>query len=129
MDDKKQMNYDTLCYIIFIKIRGITKHSKYIGFYNIDPTNEEHLLVLAVANACRGILGERDFAVDCNFLERNYLSKMFGVPFHKQKGNHDDVVNVGKLIEGLRNYAKEKCGEDFTFADIYHEYYTEEHAQ
>jgi hypothetical protein len=42
----------------------------------------------------------------------------------KAEKDEEGVVDIPEMLEFMRGPAKELCGEDFTFGDIYREYYT-----
>jgi hypothetical protein len=41
----------------------------------------------------------------------------------KAEKDEEVVVDIVEMLEFMRPYSKQLCGEDFTFADIYNEYY------
>ena len=122
-----QTCYDSICYSTYLNIREKTKNTDRIVFRNFDYSNKEHKFVLAVAMACWSILGERDMAIDCNFIDRwtiaNKYKKVCAVG--PAKKNETECVDVVDLLEFMRGWACELCGEDFRFGDIYDKYYGE----
>lgn len=117
-----QAKYDSLCYATFLNIKHVVKDSTRLNFKNVIRTNEEHLFVLSVANACRGILENREIGVDCDFGDRLKLSKILNCPIKKINKN-EEIIFINELLDYIRPVAKELCGEDFSFGDIYHAFY------
>ena len=58
------MQYDSICYCIFNGLQNLSHGANSINLKNFDYKNEEHLLVVAVAAACAGVLGDKDLAID-----------------------------------------------------------------
>ena len=117
-----QTKYDSLCYATFLNIKHLAKDSARLNFQNVVRTNEEHLFVLAIANACRGVLEDREIGVDCGFGDRLKLSKILNCPIKKINKN-EEIIFINELLDYMRPTAKELCGEDFSFGDIYHAFY------
>ena len=117
-----QTKYDSLCYATFLNIKHLAKGSTRLNFKNVVRTNEEHLFVLAIANACRGVLEDRDIGVDCGFGDRLKLSKTLNCPVKKINKN-EEIIFINELLDYMRPTAKELCGESFSFGDIYHAFY------
>lgn len=121
-----QLQYDSICYYIFNGLRNLSHGADCINLKNFDYKNEEHLLVVAVAAACSGVLGNKDIAIDGSIFARCRLAakykKAIGIVKNK---NEDKQIDVPEFLEGLREYACQLCGADFKFSDIYHAYYCE----
>ena len=127
MTDDLQMKYDSLCYATMMNIGSFSKGANKICLKEFDPKDDEHLLVLSVAVACSGILGERPIALDCHKKAIRGFAKKYKKTVKIIQADEDEtiVVDVPKMLEFMRGPAKEMCGEDFTFGDIYREYYAE----
>ena len=55
---------------------------------------------------------------------KNRKIKIEGSKFVKYKKEYDQyAADPETILAELRDWAKELCGEDFTFADIYYEFY------
>jgi hypothetical protein len=124
--ENKQLNYDHLCYATFINIHTLTKGAEEIVLKNFDYGNKEHQFVVAVIAACWSVLGERRVVIEANMFARRMLSKKYKV-FGKVKapnGKEEVFVDVPELLEYMRKSAKDLCGEDFTFGDVYDAYYS-----
>jgi hypothetical protein len=121
-----QLQYDAICYCIFNGLRNLSHGANSINLKNFDGKNEEHLLVVAVAAACAGILGDRNLAIDGPLGIRRRLAAKYkkSIIIVKNKGE-EAQIDVPEFLEGLRGYACELCGNEFRFGDIYREYYCE----
>lgn len=126
MDKELLEKYDSICYKTFLNVRYLTEGSDCIILKNFDYGNQEHQFVLAIVVACSGILGNRDIAIDTNVFYRKLISKKYpGIgKIKKVIGNEEKVVDVPELLNFMRPHGIELCGKDFTFGDIYEEYYS-----
>jgi hypothetical protein len=125
MDNELQVKYDHLCYITFVNIQTKTLSADRIVLRNFHHDNKEHLFVLAIANACSSVLGDRDIAVDEGFFTRTRLSRKFGKrKVYQAKDSEQVYLDVEDVLELMRGHACEMCGESFTFGDIYDAYYS-----
>lgn len=121
-----QAKYDSICYHIFNGLQNLSHGADCINLKNFDYQNEEHLLVVAVAAACAGVLGDKDLAIDGPMGARRRLAAKYkkSITIVKNK-NEGEQIDVPEFLEGLRGYACELCGEWFYFGDIYDAYYNE----
>jgi hypothetical protein len=127
MTDDLQMKYDALCYAIMQNVTIKSHGADRICFVNFDPKNDEHLCILAVTSACAGILGDREVTLDCDAWSRRKLAKKYKkmMTISKAEKDEENVVDVVEMLEFMRPHSKQLCGEDFTFGDIYREFYCE----
>ena len=125
MENNMQVKYDYLCYATFANVRHLTGDADRISFKNFDAKNEEHLCVLCVTIACLGILSKEEIALDCDVWARRKLKKKYQSNCKISKLDKEDknIIDVKELLEFMRGPARDLCGEDFTFADIYNKYY------
>ena len=121
-----QLQYDSICYCIFNGLQNLSHDADGINLKNFDYQNEEHLLVVAVAAACAGVLGDKDLAIDGPIGARRSLAAKYkkSITIVKNK-DEGEQIDVPEFLEGLRGYACELCGAEFRFSDIYHAYYNE----
>ena len=126
MENDLQVKYDSLCYSTFINVRHLTDGVNYIYLKNFEYDNKEHRFVIAVINACHGILGEKELLVNVNMFQRRALEKEFRTfgRIRRPKGEPEKYVDVPEMLEFMRGAACELCGTDFTFGDIYDAYYS-----
>ena len=122
-----QIKYDSLCYYIFNAVRNLSHGAGSINLKNFDGRNEEHLLVLAVTDACAGVLGNKVVTIDGPMGIRRRLAAKYkkSIKIKKNQGGYEQI-DVPEILDGLRGWACEMCGLEFTFGDIYREYYCKE---
>ena len=125
MENDIRVQYDALCYATFLNIRHITHQASIIAFKNFDATNKEHLFVLSVTMACWNILGEKNIAIDTH---KKYI-KRFAKKYKKvcdilEFTDNEIYVDVPAMLDFMRPAAIESLGENFTFGEIYDEYYS-----
>jgi hypothetical protein len=122
-----QVKYDSICYCIFNGLRNLSHGADCINLKNFDGRDEEHLLVIAIAAACAGVLGDKPIAIDGPMGIRRRLAAKYkkSITIIKNKGG-DNQIDVPEFLDGLREYAMGLCGEWFYFGDIYDAYYNEE---
>jgi hypothetical protein len=126
MENDLLVKYDSICYTTFLNIQYLTKDAKQIVLKNFDWNNKEHKFVVHIINACYDILGAKEVAVDVGPFTRGTIGRhcrVFGKVKKVQK-NIEHFVDVPELLEFMRGYACELCGTEFTFGDIYDEYYS-----
>lgn len=125
MEDLR-LEYDSLCYATMINVKTLTSGANRIVLKNVEWSNLEHKFVIHVINACYNILGSRDVAIDVGPLTRGTIAReccSFGKVRKVQK-DEPIFVNVPEMLEFMRGHACQICGDDFTFGDIYKEYYS-----
>jgi hypothetical protein len=78
--------------------------------------------------ACWNILGEKEVAIDQNLFRRAKLNKKYKTigKIAETKKDEMHVIDVVDLLEFMRGPACEAMGVEFTFGEIYDEYYAEE---
>lgn len=127
MENDIYVGYDAICYATFINIKTLSGKAERIAFKNFDKSNKEHLFVIAVTMACWNILGGRSIAIDADIWTRRRLSKRYKqiCKIEALTDNDENVIDIEELLEYMRGPACQTCGEAFSFADIYDEYYNE----
>jgi hypothetical protein len=127
MTNELQIKYDQLCYATLANVKHLTGEADRVSFKNFDAQNEEHLCVLCVTIACLGILNREEIAIDCGRRARKKLRKKYQASCDICKLDEEDenVIDICDMLNYMRGPAKELCGEDFTFGDIYKEFYCE----
>jgi hypothetical protein len=126
MENDLQVKYDSLCYTTFLNIRHLTKDADRIALKGVDWKNLEHRFVVHIVNACYNILGARDVVMDAGPLTRSTIARACRSFGKVRKIREDDTVfvDVPELLEFMRGAACELCGTEFTFGNIYNEYYS-----
>ena len=129
--DELEDRYNKICEAAIIKIYTKTQdlvdtENGIVPLKNFDFRNDEHKFVLSAARALGGIKGVQ-VAVDTNFVRlwwENRKIKVEGSKLLKYKKEYEPyAVEPEELLDTLRPWAEEMCGEGFTFADIYYEFY------
>jgi hypothetical protein len=117
--------YDEICGAAFVNLFTLSKDSETIAFRFFDPKDEEHLFLLGVAKGLAGSLGKK-VSLDVNKFQLWKLNRGIDkdcrmIPLNKTE--EDGAIHPDMVLDFMRAKAVEACGEDFTFADIYHQYY------
>lgn len=124
MEKDIRVNYDALCYATFINVKTLSSGIDRICLEGFDYKDKEHKFVLSVIIACWSILGERDVAVDCDFITRLRLNWQYRkVCRFRRLKKEKETINVRELLDYMRSAAKEALGDDFSFGEIYDAYY------
>ena len=126
MENDLQVKYDSICYITFKNIAHLTKNVDRIVLKHFDWHNGEHKFVLSIINACYGLLDNKDVAIDAGPMTRSIIAKSYpNFGKIKKVTKADEIfVDVPELLDKMRDYACDLCGDLFSFWDIYDEYYS-----
>jgi hypothetical protein len=117
--------YDEICGAAFVNLFTLAKDSNPIVLCNFDPANEEHLFVLGVAKGLAGTLGKK-IGLDVNRFQLWKLNRGIDKECRMVRVKEQDAelpIDPDELLSFMRPKAVEACGNDFTFADIYNQYY------
>jgi hypothetical protein len=117
--------YDEICGAAFVNLFTLAKDSNPIVLCNFDPANEEHLFVLGVAKGLAGTLGKK-IGLDVNRFQLWKLNRGIDKECRMIRIKEQDAelpIDPDELLDFMRPKAVEACGNDFTFADIYNQYY------
>ena len=126
--------YDGLIGLTLLNLYTISRENKIIRLYHFDRKNTEHLYLLRIALMARDIY---DFSLEVEgswwdiFCLNWKLRKGFRkVKRYKHITGEDEEwlyakggTHVPELLDLMRSDGIERLGENFTFADIYHQYY------
>lgn len=117
--------YDEICYAAFVNLFTLSKNSDTIALCCFNPKNEEHLFVLGVAKGLAGTNGKK-VVLDVSRFQLWKLNR--GIDKDCRLGRMSEKetdcgINPDELLDFMRPKAIEACGEDFTFADIYKQFY------
>lgn len=125
VDTEKLRKYDEICGAAFVNLFTLAKDSNPIVLCNFDPANKEHLFVLGVAKGLAGTLGKK-IGLDVNRFQLWKLNRGVDKDCRMVRVKEQDAelpIDPDELLSFMRPKAVEACGEGFTFADIYNEYY------
>ena len=121
----KLRKYDEICGAAFVNLFTLSKDSETIDFRFFDPTDEEHLFLLGVAKGLAGSLGKK-VALDVSKFQLWKLNRGIDKDcriIQLDKTHTASAIHPDMVLDFMRPKAVEGCGEDFTFADIYNQYY------
>lgn len=121
----KFRKYDEICGATLVNLFTLSKDSDTIAFRGFNPKNEEHLFVLGVARGLAGSLGKK-VALDVNKFQLWKLNRGIDKDCRLISVDRKEAIysiDPEELLTFMRPGAVKACGEDFTFADIYNEYY------
>lgn len=124
IEDKLRI-YDEICGAAFVNLFTLSKDSETIAFRFFNPKDEEHLFLLGVAKGLAGSLSKK-VSLDVNKFQLWKLNRGIDkdcrmIPLNKTEEN--SAIHPNMVLDFMRAKAVEACGEDFTFADIYQQYY------
>ena len=117
--------YDEICGAAFVNLFTLSKDSETIAFRFFDPKDEEHLFLLGVAKGLAGSLGKK-VSLDVNKFQLWKLNRGIDKDCRMislNKTEENSAIHPDTVLDFMRAKAVEACGEDFTFADIYQQYY------
>lgn len=128
MENDIFVKYDSLCYATLVNIKTKTTDASRIVLRNFNWKDDEHKFVVAIINACYGVLGERTVAIETGPMTRGTIARKFSSlgKIRKPRPDEDKFVDVAEMLEFMRPSAVSLCGEDFSFANIYKAYYERE---
>lgn len=124
IDDKLHV-YDEICGAAFVNLFSLSKESEAIAFSPFDPKNEDHLFFLGVAKGLAGSLGKK-VAVDVNKFQLWKLNRGIDKECRIVKLNMQPetiTIDPNWLVGFMSPNAKQALGEQFTFGEIYRQYY------
>ena len=121
----KFRKYDEICGAALVNLFTLSKDSDTIAFRGFDPKNEEHLFVLGVARGLAGSLGKK-VALDVSKFRLWKLNRGIDKDCRIILVDGKEAIysiDPEELLTFMRPGAVNACGKEFTFADIYDEYY------
>lgn len=125
VDTDKLRKYDEICGAAFVNLFTLSKDNETIDFRFFNPTDKEHLFLLGVAKGLAGSLGKK-VALDVSKFQLWKLNRGIDKDcriIQLDKTRAASAIHPDMVLDFMRPKAVEACGEDFTFADIYNEYY------
>lgn len=125
---KLEQNYNEIVGITLVNLWTLSDEKEAINFANFDPTNEEHLYVLHVAINSSTIINK-----PIRFNLPRHTRKAIATQTAceridwKKRAKNRDAFDTNEVLEFMRPAAKNITqNENFSFADIYHEFYERE---
>lgn len=122
-------NYDGLVGLTMLNIYSLSKENKTIRLYNFNFKNFEHLYLLRIALMARTVY-DFDIEIEGSWWDVFKLNWKIRKGFEKVKRckikigeNDSNGINVPMILDFMRPDGIARLGKDFTFADIYHDYY------
>jgi hypothetical protein len=125
IEDKLRI-YDEICGAAFVNLFSFSKESEVIAFSPFDPKNEDHLFFLGVAKGLAGSLGKK-VAVDVNKFQLWKLNRGIDKECRIVKFDmcpETVAIDPNWLVGFMSPNAKKVLGEQFTFGEIYRQYYS-----
>lgn len=125
VDNELIRHYDEICGAAFVNLFTLSKNSETIALSPFNPKNEEHLFILGVAKGLGGSIGKKVY-VDVNRIQLWKLNRGLDKDCRLKMINGKEAIysiNPDELLTFMRQRAVDVCGKDFTFADIYRQYY------
>jgi hypothetical protein len=121
-------HYNEICQAAMVKLITRTKgiNDKVIPLKNFDRKDPEHLFMLSIAKAVSSVLSV-PVSVDASEWHRRILNskiKLKEAHLIKYQKEYDEyAADVNEVLDSIRDWAEELCGDTFLFGDIYHEFY------
>ena len=126
--EEMNKHYNEICQAAMVKLITRTKgiNDKVIPLKNFDRKDPEHLFMLSIAKAVSSVLSV-PVAVDTSEWHRRILNskiKLKEAHLIKYQKEYDEcAADVNEVLDSIRDWAEELCGDTFLFGDIYHEFY------
>lgn len=126
-DNNKQRAYDEICGATFVNLYTMSKTTNTIILAPFNPRNKEHMFILGVA---RGLASAKHMKVKLLVSKWQLRKLNRGVDkdsLHFEQADGNDImfsIDPDRLLTYMRPAAEMSCGEDFTFGDIYDEFYS-----
>ena len=123
MNKETQKQYDEIVGITLVNLYSLSQNKEALVFKNFDPTDEEHLYVLAVAVNSLSIIG-KPIRFNAPWYKRNKVAAAYKTDkvewVKRGKGGFD----VQEMLDFMRPTAQKITGDEwFMFGDIYSAYY------
>ena len=122
---EKLRYYDEICGAAFVNLYTLSQGSETISLSPFNLKNKEHMFVLGVAKGLAGVLGKK-IALDVTKRELRKLNRGMDKDCQMQMISNREMLSAidpDSMLEFMRPKAVETCGDNFTFADIYNQYY------
>ena len=124
-ENQKFREYDGLVGLTLLNLSNAAAVPQTIRFFGFDRKNKEHLFILRVAYFVRDLY-HFEIEIDNSWWDIFCLNWKHHKGFNKVKKMKDNInngISVPGLLDLMRPDGIQRIGEDFSFADIYEEYY------
>lgn len=126
MDEKqKYREYDGLVGLTMLNLYSAAKDTQTMNFFGFDRKNKEHLFLLRVAYYVRDLYSY-EIKIDNSWWDvfcLNWKNRKGFKSVKRMKDNPICGISVPGILDLMRPDGIARIGEDFSFADIYEEYY------
>ena len=123
--EEKMREYDGLVGLTMLNIYSMSKEEQVIRLCDFDRKNKEHLFILRIAYFARDLY-HYQIEIDSSWWDLFCLNWQNRKGFNKVKRMKEPFnfnISVPNLLDLMRPDGIQRIGEDFSFADIYEEYY------
>lgn len=123
--NQKYREYDGLVGLTMLNLYSAAKESQAINLFGFDRKNKEHLYLLRIAYYVRDLYNY-EIRISNSWWDifcLNWKNRKGFKPVKKIKGNPTCSISVTKMLDLMRPDGIARIGENFSFADIYEEYY------
>ena len=123
--EEKMREYDGLIGLTMLNIYSMSKEEQTIRLCDFDRKNKEHLFILRIAYFARDLY-HYPIEIDGSWWDLFCLNWKNRKGFNKVKRIKERFnfnISVPNLLDLMRSDGISRIGEDFSFADIYEEYY------
>ena len=122
VNDEKLREYDGLVGLTFNNLCAASNDKKVI-LLNFDRKNLEHLYLLRVALLVRDVTNY-EVKVSCSWWNLFMLNRKIRKGFKKIKRSKEEKgIDTDWMLNLMRGDGQQRIDKNFTFADIYNQYY------
>ena len=125
LTDSERRAYDEICISTMVNIYHDSKAAGYVGVYDFNPKDEEHLFILYVAKAFSAF-SSTPLYVDTSWFNLWKLNRGLKKDFRfkKLKKGMKGSCRPEKILTFMRDFAKDITqDEDFNYGKIYRAFY------
>ena len=117
--------YDGLVGLTMLNLRTLSKNDEAIELGDFDRKNKEHLFMLKIALLTRAI-HDIPVYIQCSYFDWIIINLFHCKGFARVKRIGKVFftnIDTQEVLDFMRGDGIERCGENFSFGDIYKEYY------
>ena len=125
--DTNITKFNTIVNMTILNIHTKTKDFPNICLTDFNWKNLEHKYFLEVLMAFQNsnMLCDKAIHINTSFIIRKKIEKIYHVQVYKMK-KEEKAISVQEILDFMRPACKKMVGENFSFADIYKEFYERE---